>query len=79
MGKQLLRIVFTPDNVTEPIVYRLGREFGLVTNIRRANVTKDEGWVLLDLQGEGEDIERAIEWAKEQGVTVEVVEGVTVD
>ncbi len=73
MGRQYLRFTFTPTNVSEPIVYEIGREFGLVTNIRRANVARDRGWVLLELEGEDDEIERAVKWARGKGVTVEEV------
>ena len=72
MGRRYLRFTFTPENVSEPIVYEMGREFGLVTNIRRANVARDRGGVLLELEGEDDEIERAVEWARGKGVTVEV-------
>ena len=35
-----------------PIIYELGKSFNLVTNIRRADVTEDRGWVILELDGE---------------------------
>jgi ABC-type methionine transport system ATPase subunit len=73
MGRQLLRFTFTPENVAEPIVYEVGREFGLATNIRRANVARDGGWVVLELEGDDEEIGRAVEWTRERGVTVEPV------
>lgn len=71
MGRRHLRFTYTPENVSEPIVYEMGREFGLVTNIRRANVARDRGRVLLELEGEDDEIERAVEWARGKGVTVE--------
>ncbi len=79
MIRQNVRIVFPPALVTEPIIYQLGREFGVATNIRRANVTKDQGWVTLELQGREEDVERALRWARERGVTVELLPGVLPD
>ncbi len=73
MERQCLRFTFSPRLVTEPIIYELGRQFDVVTNIRRANVTKDSGWVILELQGETEEIARAVRWATEMGLTVESV------
>ncbi len=71
MGRRYLRFTFTPENVSEPIVYEMGRQFGLVTNIRRANVARDRGWVLLELEGEEDEVVRAVEWARGKGVIVE--------
>ncbi len=73
MDKRCLRFTFPPALVTEPLIYELGRQFDVATNIRRANVTKDSGWVILELQGDGEEIDRAVRWAAGIGLTVEPV------
>ena len=48
-------------------------EFEIVTNIRRADVTDARGWVILELDGERDEIERGLEWVREQGVRVDPV------
>ncbi len=75
MAKRWLKFVFPPELVTEPVIYSLGRDFRVVTNIRRADVTEDRGWVLLELEGSDEDIERGLAWVVAKGVQVEPVEG----
>jgi L-aspartate semialdehyde sulfurtransferase ferredoxin len=74
MGHQYLRLTYPPRLINEPIIYRLGHEFGLMTNIRRANVSRDQGWVVLELRGDDDDLRRAIAWAQETGIVVEPVE-----
>lgn len=69
-----VKFTFPPDLVNQPVVYNMGRQFGIVTNIRRADVGHDRGWVILELAGEPASIERALAWAREQGVRVESVE-----
>ncbi len=73
MDRRCLRFTFPPALVTEPLIYELGRQFDVVTNIRRANVTKDSGWVILELQGEKEEIDRAVRWAAGAGLAMESV------
>ena len=46
-----------------------------MTNIRRADVDGDKGWVVLELEGEGEAIERGIAWVTDKGVRVDPVIG----
>ncbi len=75
MAKQRVKFTFPPQLIQEPIIWRLGRHFDLVTNIRRADVTEDRGWVILELEGEMEEIERGIRWVQEQGVRVDPVPG----
>ena len=65
---------FTQEQVQEPVVYNLGQQFNLSTNIRRAALSEQEGWVLLELEGEEADIEQAIAWATSRGVRVESID-----
>ena len=75
MAKLRVRLTFPPDLVTQPVIFNMGKEFNVVTNIRRANVTRDRGWVVLEISGSDEEVERAVEWARAQGVRVDPVEG----
>jgi ABC-type methionine transport system ATPase subunit len=75
MAKQRVMFTFPPELIREPLIYTLGMQFNVVTNIRRANVTEDRGWVVLELEGREEDIERGLEWMKAKGVRVDPVIG----
>ena len=75
MAKQRVKFTFPQELITLPIIYELGKDFELVTNIRRADVTEDRGWVVLELDGDLQEIERAIEWVTSKGVRVDPVEG----
>ena len=57
------------------MVYNLGSMFDIVTSIRRADVGPETGWVILELQGEEDEINKAIVWALEQGVRVDPIAG----
>lgn len=75
MASQRVRLTFPPDKVTEPLIYWVGKEFDIVTNLRRANVTKDAGWVVLEISGEERELDRAVAFLRQKGVEVEPVEG----
>ncbi len=75
MAKQRFKFTFLQELIKEPIIWQLGRDFDLVTNIRRADVTEDRGWVVLELEGEMEEIERGVKWVVERGVRVDPVAG----
>jgi len=75
VAKQRVKFTFPPQLVQEPIIWRLGKNFNVVTNIRRADVTETQGWVVLELEGDMEEIERGIKWVEEQGVRVDPVPG----
>jgi ABC-type methionine transport system ATPase subunit len=77
--KTRLWLMFPSRLITRPIVWELGKEFELVTNIRQASVTDEVGIVSLSLSGEREEIKRAIEWLEGLGVKVEPVEINTIE
>lgn len=70
-----IRLTFPPEKITEPIIYNIGHQYKVVTNIRRANVIEEAGWVMLEILGPPEEIERAIDYLKNIKVQVELVEG----
>jgi hypothetical protein len=75
MVKRGVNFTFPPGLIKEPIIYKLGQQFEVVTNIRRADINGDKGWVVLELEGEREDIERGIVWVTGKGVRVDPVIG----
>ena len=70
MTKQCVMFTFSPEVIAEPIIYNLGQQFRLVTNIRRADLTEDRGYIVLELDGKEEDIEAGITWVTSKGVRV---------
>ena len=74
MVKRRMKFSFPPELITEPVIYSLGHDFRVVTNIRRADITEERGWVVLEMEGEEENIEKGLDWVMAKGVTVEPVE-----
>ncbi len=74
MARKRVRFTFPPKLIQEPIIYRLVKDFDIIVNIRRAEVKADHGWVVLELDGEEERLERGIAWLKAQGVQVDPIE-----
>lgn len=75
MATHRVKFTFLQQLITLPIIYELGKEFKVITNIRRADVTEDRGWVVLELVGDMEEIERGLEWVSAKGVRVDPVQG----
>jgi len=75
MAKQRVKFTFPQDLITLPIIFELGKNFEVITNIRRADVTEDRGWVVLEMEGDLQEIERGLEWVTSTGVRVDPVEG----
>ena len=73
MVTQKVILTFSSDLVREPIIYNIGQQFRVVTNIHRADISEDKGWVITELKGEKEEIHEAITWLTSKGVRVEVI------
>jgi len=70
-------LTFTSETGSEPIIHNLGQQFNVVTNIRQAEMGEDEGWIVLELEGEEKDIDDGIAWLISKGVRVEPSSGET--
>lgn len=79
MAKKKVMLTFPPELVREPVIYQLGKNFNLVTNIRRADVTEDRGWVVLEVEGSQNDIAKALEWVNGKGIRIDPVSGDVVE
>ncbi len=79
MAVRRVRFTFPVDLIKEPIIYRLGHEFQVITNVRMADVDEHTGWVVLELEGEADEIDRSLAWAQERGVRVDPVTGDVVE
>jgi len=60
--------------IKEPILYHLVKKFDLVFSIRGASVSDEMGLVAVEFEGTGDQIERALLWLRQSGVTVEPIE-----
>jgi len=75
MVKKQVMFTFPEELIKEPIIYNLGQQFKVITNIRRADVSEHRGWVVLELEGEEKEIEEGISWVVSKGVRVDPVIG----
>ncbi len=75
MAKRQVMFTFPQELIKEPIIHGLSKHFNIVTNIRRADITADRGWVVLELEGEEESIDEGLAWVTSEGVRVDPVGG----
>jgi hypothetical protein len=75
MMTKRVKFTFPQELIKEPVIYKLGVDFGIVTNIRRADIRDDMGWVVLELKGEGDVVDEGLEWVISTGVRVDPIAG----
>jgi ferredoxin len=64
-------LVFRPEVMYQPVIYRLAREFDLLFNILEAKIfPRLEGRLILELRGEPEGVARGVAYLEEARVEV---------
>ena len=67
-------LTYPPKLLKEPVIYRIGQKFRVVTNLRGANISAEVGLVALEIDGDESEVAAAIHWLREIGVQVEPIE-----
>ena len=76
MIKKRIMISMKAEMIGEPFLYRLVKDFDIVPGVRRANVSGDEAWMAIELQGETEDqVKSGIDYLSGLGANVKSLEG----
>ena len=73
--KKMVKLIFPQELIKEPVTFRMAKQFDIMPSIRRANVTETVGELILELEGEHENIEKGIEYLTKLGVKVEPIVG----
>ena len=75
MVTKRVKFTFPQELIKEPVIYKLGVDFGIVTNIRRADIRDDMGWVVLELEGESGVVDDGLKWVISTVVRVDPIAG----
>jgi len=67
-------LTFDESTVREPLIWKLAKEFDVITNIRTAEVKDHMGLVGLELEGDTDVVEASVKWLQKQGVQVDPIE-----
>ena len=70
MPTRRVTLIFPQTLVTEPVIWRVSKEFGLVPNIRKARITEAAGEVVLDFTGTADALDRGMAYLRSAGIRV---------
>ena len=72
--KKRVTLTFPKKAVHMPVTYRLAKDFNIAANIIRAQVAPNQvGTLVLELSGDNDELEAAIEWLQLQNIGVSQV------
>jgi len=69
--EQRVKLTFPDHLISQPIVGRMVQEFGVMPNIRRANVEEHVGWMICEIVGDEHEVDSAVAWLINLGVQVD--------
>ena len=72
-ARERVYLTFPKHLIKEPILSMLAKRFDVVFNIRGSTVTAEMALVAIELDGRRREVEKAIGWLKNKGVTVEPI------
>jgi hypothetical protein len=75
MTSTYVRFGYPPELLHEPIMYELGKRFGVTMNLHRANHGDTHRWVEIEVIDGGQATEPILAWARERGLLVEPATG----
>jgi L-aspartate semialdehyde sulfurtransferase ferredoxin len=70
MANVRVKLTFPEQLIKQPLLGRLDRMFEVLPNIRRANIEDDFGWIVCELTGTPEAVDKALAWLQDEGVEV---------
>ena len=73
--KKRVILRFKRNTIDKPVVYRLAKDFDLIFNILRANVSpKAESMMVMEIEGNDADFARGMEYLKQSHIGIEPIE-----
>ncbi|MBZ0157229.1 MAG: NIL domain-containing protein [Alphaproteobacteria bacterium] len=73
--KRRVKLTFPQSLIKEPVIFTMAKRFDVLPNIRRARVTDTVGEMVLELEGGDSNLEQGIQFLRDQGIEVELIEG----
>ena len=73
MSQVRVKLNFPESEVRRPVLATLVRRFDVEANIRRADVEDHRGWIICELDGDASQVESALDWLRQEGITVDLL------
>jgi ABC-type methionine transport system ATPase subunit len=73
MSQVRVKLTFPESEVRRAVLATLVRTFDVEPNIRRADVEEHRGWIICELDGEALQVEAALDWLRQENITVDLL------
>jgi ABC-type methionine transport system ATPase subunit len=72
--KKLVELDYPSELVTEPVLSNVIKKFNISVNLRRASITKGFGYVQMQIEGEEQEVKKALAELTSKGIDVNPIE-----
>ncbi len=72
--KKKVYLTYPKEKIRDPLLHKCGQLYKVVTNIRQASISDKVGLIAIELEGDNEEIDKAIQFFIDNGVKVEPIE-----
>ncbi|MFN3486926.1 MAG: NIL domain-containing protein [Planctomycetota bacterium] len=69
------KMTFPQKIVGEPIMTKLAQDFNVTYNMMRGRISEKGAWLDVELTGAARNIDKALKYLAERGVTIQPLEG----
>jgi hypothetical protein len=68
--KKRVELNIPPNLKDEPVIYSIYKDFDIIPNIIKASFSSENGWAILSLEGNPEELERLFSFLKKKGIDI---------
>ncbi len=72
--KKIVELDYPNGLVTEPVLSNMIKKYDVTVNIRRASITKGFGYVQMQIEGEEQEVKKALADLTQKGIDVNPIE-----
>ncbi len=72
--KKIVELDYPSELVTEPVLSNLIKKYDINVNLRRASITKGFGYVQMQIDGDEQEVKKALEELTSKGIDVNPIE-----
>ena len=72
MVKQRVKVTFPEEMTKQPTLWQIARDFDVTVNVAEGLVTDKSGWLVLDIEGDREEVRRVLVYLKQKGAKLAI-------
>jgi LysM repeat protein len=72
MVKQRVKVTFPEEMTKQPTLWQIARDFDVTVNVAEGLVTDKSGWLVLDIEGDREEVRRVLVYLKGKGAKLAI-------